>query len=93
MVGSIIIVGALTRSALIRTVCHKKVAQINVQRCLIRERLLYEFKLADKAVEATRKICWEESWKHSWSQYSNLMVQEISQNLQELRQSDKVRLT
>ena len=36
----------LTRCALLHSVCNLKVAQMNMQRCLIREFMLYEFKVS-----------------------------------------------
>ena len=46
--------------------------------------MLKEFELDHNAEEACKNI-WS---RHSWSQYSNQIVQEISPELQEARQSD-----
>ena len=55
MVGSLVEVGTLTRCALLLYV---KTAQVNMQRGLIREFFLYEFKLGQIAAEAAQNICW-----------------------------------
>ena len=51
VVGSIMIDGALTHCALLHRVCDMKVTQVNVQRSIIRERVLYA------AAEAIKNIC------------------------------------
>ena len=49
---SIMVCGALTRCALLLSVCYFKATQMNVQR---REIVLYEFKLGDNVTETTTK--------------------------------------
>ena len=49
MLGSIIVVGVLTRCALIHYVCDLKVSQMDVPSRLNQKRTLYEFKLDHKA--------------------------------------------
>ena len=56
--GGKVVVGALTRCALLHSVCDFQVTQMNVQRSLIRELTLYKFELSHDAVEATEKICY-----------------------------------
>ena len=48
MVGSIVVVGVLTRCTLIHFVCDLKVVWIKVQCCLIWELMLNDFKLDHK---------------------------------------------
>ena len=57
IVDSIMVVGALTCCTLFHSECDLKTAQMNVQRGLIRERILYKFKRGHNAAEATKKIC------------------------------------
>ena len=57
VVGSIVVVGALTRCALLQSVYDVKAVQMNVLSSLIREFMLYEFELAHYAAEATTNIC------------------------------------
>ena len=45
VVGSIVVVGVLTRRALLTPLCYLKAGQMNIQRVLIRKLILYEFKL------------------------------------------------
>ena len=54
MVGSIVVVDALTRYSLLHSVCDLKIAQTNVQSCLINA-LQSEF--GQNAAEATKNIC------------------------------------
>ena len=56
VVGSIVIVGALTCCALLHSLCDLKDMQMNVQYSIIWEIMLYEFKLCHKAAEATKNI-------------------------------------
>ena len=57
MAGSIVVVGTLTCYALLYSVCDLKAAQINEQRCLSWEFMLFVFELHNKTVEATKNIC------------------------------------
>ena len=54
MVSSTVVFGVLTLCTLFHSVCDLKAAEMNVQRCLIRELMLYEFKLSCYAAEATK---------------------------------------
>ena len=56
MVGSIVVVGALTHCALLHSICDLKVALINVQHCLIWELLIYDLKLGHNVMEITKNI-------------------------------------
>ena len=56
MVGSIVVVGALSRFSLLHSMRDLKVAQMNVQRCLIREFVLYELELESNTAEANKNI-------------------------------------
>ena len=51
------VVGALTRTALLHSMCDLKSVQMKVQHTLIRELTLYELELAHNAAEATKNIC------------------------------------
>ena len=88
MVGSIVVVGTLTCD-LLHYVCDSKATQMKVQHYLIQE--LYKFELGHNTTELMKNICCLERWRHSWSQYNNQMVQEISFWLQELQQSGNMR--
>ena len=55
MVGSIVVVGALARFILLKSVYNLKTTQMNEQRSLIQELMLYELKLGHKATKATKK--------------------------------------
>ena len=57
VVGSIVVVGALARCALLRFTCDLKAAHMNVQMSLIRELLLYEFELDHNEAKGTKNIC------------------------------------
>ena len=57
MIGSIVVVGALTCCALLNSVRDLKAVQMNVQRSLIREVMLYKFELGHKTAKATQNIC------------------------------------
>ena len=76
------VVSALTCCALLHSVCNLKATQMNMQHCLIWELVLYKFEL-----EVTINIVC------SWSEYSNLMVQEITFWLQEHEQLGNVSRT
>ena len=52
--GIVAVVGALTHSALLHSVCDLKAAQMNVQRGQIQEFILYEFKLDHNSAEANK---------------------------------------
>ena len=56
MVGSMVVVGALTRCALLHSVSDLKAAQMNMHRYLIREIKLYEFELGHNTTETTKNI-------------------------------------
>ena len=56
MVGSIVVVGVLTRRALLHTVCDLKAAQMNVQHNLIRKLMTYKFELGHDIEEASKNI-------------------------------------
>ena len=56
MIGSIVIVGALTRCVLFHSVCDVKAEQTNVQHGLIWELMLQEYELDHNASEATKTI-------------------------------------
>ena len=58
VVGSIMVVGALTHCALLHLVCDLKAALMNVQCSLIKKLMLYKFSLGHKATEATKIICY-----------------------------------
>ena len=55
--ANIMVVGALTRCALLSSVGDLKVTKMNVQRCQIQERTLCEFELGCNAAKATNNIC------------------------------------
>ena len=55
MVGSIMVVGVLTRCVLFHSVCDLKHVQITVQNRLIWKFMLYEFELGQDAAETTKK--------------------------------------
>ena len=57
MVGSVVLVNALTHCALLHSVCDLKAAQMKVLSCLIQDFMLYEFRLDYKTAEATKNIC------------------------------------
>ena len=59
MVGSILIVGALTRCALIHSMCDSKTAQNNMQCNLIGKLAFHEFELGHYAVEAAKNFVWK----------------------------------
>ena len=88
--GSIVLVGALTRCALLHSMCDLKATQMDIQRSLIRKIMLFEFELDQNAAEATKNICCakgEYAVDHS-------VVRRCSRNsleLQESQQSGKVR--
>ncbi len=65
--GSIAVVGALTHRSLLHYLCNLKAAQINVQRSLIKEHMLYKFELDDDTVKAIKNICGskEERWRRN----------------------------
>ena len=63
MVGIIVVVSALLSCVLFASVCNF----MNVQRALIREFILYEFKHVQNFVEATKNIACEKSEWPSWS--------------------------
>ena len=65
---SIVISGALTLFILFRFVYDLKAAQMNVEHSFIGELMLSEFKLG-------------EMWRHSYSQYTNRIIQDISLGL------------
>ena len=54
VVGTIMVVGVLTCCTLFHCVCDLKVAQINVQCCLIWEFMLSDFQLGYNAMEAMK---------------------------------------
>ena len=56
MVGSIVVVGALTCCALLCSVYDLKAAPMNMQHNLIWELVLYKFKMDHNAMEATKNI-------------------------------------
>ena len=56
MLVGVVIVGAMTRWALLHSVCDLKVIKMNMCRGLNREITLYEFKLGHKIVDATKNI-------------------------------------
>ena len=58
VVASIVIIGTLTRYALLHFVCGLKIKQMNMQCSLIRELMVYEFEVGHKSTEATKNICW-----------------------------------
>ena len=63
MVGSIVVVGALTYSALLHSVCvcvcDLKAAQV----ILIQERMFYEFELGHNAMEVAKNVTWKVKMK------------------------------
>ena len=58
VIGSIVVVGALTRCALRLPACDLKAVQMNVKRSLCWELTLHEFEPGRNAAEATKNICW-----------------------------------
>ena len=58
VLGSIAVVGVLICCALLHSVCDLKVTQMNMQRSLIREFMLYKFELDPNATEVTQNICY-----------------------------------
>ena len=81
MVRSILLVGVLTCCALLHSVCNLKAVQRNVQHSLIKELMLYKFKLGDDAAKTTKNICCVKG--EGAVDHSNQMVQEILFQLQE----------
>ena len=57
MVGSIMVVGALTYYASFCSMCELLAFKMNVQSCLILELILYEFWLGHNIVEKAKNIC------------------------------------
>ena len=57
LVDSVLVIGALTRFALLHSWCDLKAVQTNAQRSLIQELMFSEFTLSHNAVEATKSIC------------------------------------
>ena len=58
MLGSVVVVGALTCCALLDSMCDLKATYMNVQCNLIWEVIFYKFELGNNAVtEATKNIC------------------------------------
>ena len=55
VVGSIVVVGALTHYALFHTVFDLKALQMNMLYSLIQELMLYKFEVSHDAAEATKK--------------------------------------
>ena len=55
VLGSIVVVGVLTRSTCFHSVCDLKATQMNLQSNLIRELILYEFELTHITVGSTKK--------------------------------------
>ena len=56
MVGSMAVVGMLTRCAKIHTMCGLKTTQMNFQRSLIPEHKPYDFELGQNAVKVIKDI-------------------------------------
>ena len=56
LVGSIMVVGVLTRSALLHSMCDLKTTQMNMHHSLIQELIYYKFKIALNALEAAKII-------------------------------------
>ena len=61
MVGSIVVVGALTPCAFLRCLYDLKAVRMNVQSSLIQELILYEFKMDHSTSESAQKICYAKS--------------------------------
>ena len=57
VVGSIVLVSALTYCALLHFMFDLKASQINEQHSLIQKLMFYKFKLGHNAAEATENIC------------------------------------
>ena len=57
LVGSIMIVAALTHCELLHSVCDLKTTQMNMQHNLIWELMLYKLKLVHNVMEAAKNIC------------------------------------
>ena len=57
VVDSILVVSALTRWALLHSMCDLKAAQMHVKPRLIRKPMFYEFDLEHNTSEATKNIC------------------------------------
>ena len=94
MVNSIVVVGALTCCGLLHVICDLKAAQMNVQRCLIREFMLYKFKLGRHRHcrrRRRRPKLLDERWRCSWSQY-NQTIQNILLGLREPWRWGRIRL-
>ena len=51
MDGSIVVVGTLTRCALLKSPCDLKTSQINMQWSIIQDLMLYEFELGHYTAE------------------------------------------
>ena len=56
MIGSIVVVGTMTRYELLCSMCDLKAARMNIQHSLIRELRLSEIELANNAVEGIKNI-------------------------------------
>ena len=81
VVGSITVMSALTRCALLHSVSDLKAPQMNVQYCLILEFMFSEFEVSYNVIEATENICCIKG--DGVVDHSNQMVQEILLKLQE----------
>ena len=61
VVVGIMVVGVLTRCALLHIVYNLKAAQMNMQHSLIQQLMLYELKLGHYTAEVTKNIYWAKS--------------------------------
>ena len=57
VIGSIVVAGALSRCALVHSVCDLKATQMNMQRSLILKFMICVFELVHDTAEATKNIC------------------------------------
>ena len=55
VIGSIVVVSALTSCALLHSMCDFKATQMNVQCDLIQDLMFYEFEQGHNTIEATGK--------------------------------------
>ena len=68
-VGSIVVVGALTRCALLHSECDFKVTKLNVQHSLIQELMLHEFEHSAEVIKniyCTKKMKTQWIKEHKW---------------------------
>ena len=66
MIGSIMVVGAVTCCVFLHSMCNLKATKMNVQYSLIHKLMLYKYQLGHNTAEATKNLLCER-WRWSWS--------------------------